>query len=58
MVNTKGNVGAGLVLALISIGTVYLLTEYGITKGLPSQLSFVVSVAAIFGLLIIQIKLR
>jgi hypothetical protein len=54
--DNKGNVEAAAIMALLSVGAVYALTEYGIAKGVPSPVSFVLVLAALFGLLVVKIK--
>ena len=38
--------------AIVAIG----LTEYGIAKGLPAPISFIICVAALFGLFVLKVK--
>lgn len=54
---TKGSaVMTAVITTLVSVGAVYVLTEYGVGKGLPGPVSFVLVLAAIFGLLIVKVK--
>lgn len=52
----KGNLPVAVVITLVSVGAVFVLTEYGVAKGLPGSVSFVLTLAALFGLLIVKVK--
>lgn len=44
-----------IVKALIGIGSVIALTEYGVSKGVPSAFSFLLVLAALFGVLFVRV---
>jgi len=52
----KGTSSTAVITTLVTVGAVYVLTEYGISKGIPSPVSFVLVLAALFGLLIVKVK--
>ena len=52
----KANMAAAAVITtLIAVGAVYVLTEYGVAKGLPGPVSFVLVLAALFGVLYVRV---
>ncbi len=52
----KTNPLAAVITTLVTVGAVYVLTEYGVSNGVPSPVSFVLVLAAIFGLLVVKVK--
>lgn len=41
---------------VITVGTVYVLTEIGKSNGMPAPLSFVIVMACLFGVFILKMK--
>jgi hypothetical protein len=56
LINKKGNASVAIVTTLVSVGAVYALTEYGVAKGVPAPFSFVLVLAALFGVFVLKIK--
>ncbi len=45
-----------VIATIVAVGATYVLTEYGITKGLPAPVSFVIVLAALFGILAVKLR--
>ena len=56
-ISKKANIPIAVITTLIAVGAVYVLTEYGAAKGVPPPVSFILVLAAIFGLLVVKVKL-
>lgn len=51
----KGNIGVATAMTGLGILSVIVLTQYGVSKGLPGAASFVLVLAAVFGTLVVKV---